>query len=89
MRKVIRLKSRYGEIHKLVRIGEKNSHLFLFIPADTCYRVGFSDNEMKVIEFVDPSGGPFIYVGMKFDNPNKTVKSIRYNENNKIIIEFE
>lgn len=89
MRKVICLKSRYGETHKLVRIGEKNSHLFLFIPKDTCYRVGFSDSEMKVIEYVDPSGGPLIHVGMKFDNPNKTVKSIYYNEDNKIIIEFK
>lgn len=31
MRKTILLKSRYGETHRLERIGEKDSHLFLLV----------------------------------------------------------
>lgn len=42
MRKTILLKSRYSETHKLERIGESNSHLFLFIPQDGYYRLGFN-----------------------------------------------
>lgn len=93
MRKVIRLNSRYGEIHKLIRIGEKNSHLFLFVPANNYYRIGFRDAEMNVLEFVDPSGGPFIKVGINlasYDNKKDLiVKSISRNNNNNIIVEFE
>lgn len=89
MRKTILLKFRYGETHRLERIGEKDSHLFLFIPADDYYRLGLSRDKDNSYYFVDPSGGPFIRVGMKFDSLNKTVKSIRRNEDDKIIIEFE
>lgn len=89
MRKTILLKSRYGETHRLERIGEKDSHLFLFIPSDGYYRLGFSGKEEDGYDFVDPSGGPFIHVGTKFNGINKTVKSIRKNKDNKIIIEFE
>ena len=42
MRKTILLKSRYGETHKLERIGGSDSHLFLFIPQDSYYRLGFN-----------------------------------------------
>lgn len=89
MKKTILLKSRYNEIHKLERIGESNSHLFLFVPADDYYRVGLKGDKKDDYDFVDPSGGPFIHVGTKFDGINKTVKSIRKNKDNKIIIEFE
>lgn len=89
MRKTILLKSRYGETHRLERIGEKDSHLFLFIPSDGYYRLGFSGKEEDGYDFVDPSGGPLIRVGMRFDSLNKTVKSIRRNKDDKIIIEFK
>lgn len=89
MRKTILLKSRYGETHRLERIGEKDSHLFLFVPTDDYCRLRLSDKEEDSYEFVDPSGGPFIRVGMKFISLNKTVKSIRRNKDGKIIIEFE
>lgn len=89
MRKTILLKSRYKETHRLERIGEKDSHLFLFVPADGYYRLGLSGNEDDGYDFVDPSGGPFIRVGMRFDDLNKVVKSIRRNKDDKIIVEFE
>lgn len=89
MRKTILLKSRYGETHRLERIGGSDSCLFLFVPADGYYRLGLSGNEEDGIDFVDPSGGPFIRVGMKIESLNKTVKSIKKDENNQIVIEFE
>lgn len=89
MRKTILLKSRYGETHRLERIGEKDSHLFLFIPSDSYYRLGFSGREEDGYDFVDPSGGPFIHVRDRLDSINKTVKSIYKNKDNRIIIEFE
>jgi len=89
MRKTILLKSRYNETHRLERIGGKDSCLFLFVPADSYYKLGLSGDEKDGYDFVDPSRGPFIRVGTFFENLNKTVKSIRANEENKIVIEFE
>ena len=89
MRKTILLKSRYNEIHRLERIGESDSHLFLFVPADDYYRVGLKEDGKDDYDFVDPSGGPFIHVDTFFEDLNKTVKSIKRNEDNKIVIEFE
>lgn len=89
MRETILLKSRYNEIHRLERIGESDSHLFLFVPADDYYRLGLSGDDKDVYDFVDPSGGPFISIGTKFDGINNIVKSIRRNEEGNIVIEFE
>lgn len=89
MRKTILLKSRYGETHRLERVGGSTSCLFLFVPADGYYRLGLSGKEEDGYDFVDPSGGPFIHVGTKLGGINKTVKSIRKNEDGKIIIEFK
>lgn len=88
MRKDILLKSRYGETHRLERIGESNSHLFLFVPSDDYYRVGFSEDEKDGYDFVDPSGGPFIQVGCVLNCVNKVVKAITKSEDG-IVIEFE
>ena len=88
MRKVILLKSRYGETHRLERIGGSDSHLFLFVPSDDYYRVGFNENEKDDYDFVDPSGGPFIQVGSILNCVNKVVKSITKSEDG-IVIEFE
>ena len=88
MRKDILLKSRYGETHRLERIGESNSHLFLFVPSDDYYRVGFSEDEKDSYDFVDPSGGPFIQVGCVLNCINKVVKAITKSEDG-IVIEFE
>lgn len=90
MRKTILLRSRYNETHRLERIGGKDSHLFLFVPSDGYYRLGLSgDEEKDGYYFVDPSGGPFIRVGAKFESLNKTVKSIRKNQDGELTIEFE
>lgn len=86
MRKTILLKSRYGETHRLERIGEKDSHLFLFVPADRYYRIGIDSHINNSIEFVDPSGGPFIYVGGEVEG--NIVKYISKKEQG-IVIEFE
>lgn len=88
MKKTILLKSRYNEIHRLERIGESDSHLFLFVPADDYYRVGLREDEKDGYDFVDPSGGPFIQAGCKLNCINKVVKSIIGSEDG-IIIEFE
>ena len=88
MRKTILLKSRYGETHKLERIGGSDSHLFLFIPQDGYYRLGFNGKEEEGYDFVDPSGGPFIQAGRKLSCINKVVKSITKSEDG-IVIEFE
>lgn len=89
MRKTILLKSRYNEIHRLERIGGKDSCLFLFIPADDYYRLGYSGKEGDSYDFIDPSGGPFIGVGMKLMSVNRVIKSINKNKDDKIILEFE
>ena len=88
MKKTILLKSRYNEIHRLERIGESNSHLFLFVPADDYYRVGLKEDRKDDYDFVDPSGGPFIKVGCKLNCINKVVKSITKSKDG-ITIEFE
>lgn len=82
------MKSRYGETHRLERIGESDSHLFLFVPSDDYYRVGFSEDEKDGYDFVDPSGGPFIQVGCILNCVNKVVKAITKSEDG-IVIEFE
>ena len=91
MRKIINLYSRYGEVHKLVRIGENSSHLFLFVPSSDTYRVGYKDKEYKDIKFVDPPGGPFISIGTRliyYKDKVVTVKSISEDSDN-IVIELE
>lgn len=90
MRTTIVLKSRYGEKHRLDRIGQEDSKLYLFIPEGGSYRVGFQgDPNTKVYDFVDPSGGPFISVGKYLEEADATVKSIKGNDHGCVEIEFE
>jgi hypothetical protein len=57
------LHNRYGDLIQLVK-QDKNLYL---LDGDLDYmRVGFNND--KTIEFVDPSGGPFMQVGTKLDN---------------------
>lgn len=88
MRKVILLKSRYGETHRLERTGGSDSRQFIFVPTSMC-RLGFSGDEEDSYDFIDPIGGPYIAVGKKLDSINKTVKSIKKAKYRGIIIEFE
>lgn len=63
------LPNRYGDLVQLVK---QDGNLYL-LDGDLDYmRVGF--NEDKSINFVDPSGGPFMRVDSKWDN--FTIKSI-------------
>lgn len=48
----------------------------------TYHRYGYSDND--VIDFVDPSGGPFISKGMTI--LNKKIKEFKRNESGYLII---
>ena len=49
-------------------------------------RVGWVDEEMTEIDFIDPSGGPFIKVGC-FELEGKILKSIT-GDNDKILLNF-
>lgn len=63
------IKSRYGDIHKIV---EHEDH-YEFVIAENCrdyVRYGFRDTP-EHIQFVDPSGGPFIAVGSKLSNQHE------------------
>lgn len=88
MKDTINLRSRYNEVHKLVRIGDENSHLYQFKPSDGYYRVGYNDGSFDNYKFIDPSGGPFISIGMELPEAGKKVKAISRNKNG-ITIEFE
>lgn len=90
MKTTILLKSRYGENHRLDRIGQEDSKLYLFVPEGVSYRVGYKgDPGTKDYDFVDPSGGPFIRVGGYLEEAGSTVKSIRGNDHGCVEIEFE
>lgn len=88
MKDIINLRSRYNEVHKLIRIGDENSHLYQFKPSDDYYRVGYNDDSFNNYQFVDPSGGPFISVGMELPEVGKKVKAISRNEEG-LTVEFE
>lgn len=88
MKDTINLRSRYNEVHKLVRIGDENSHLYQFKPSNDYYRVGYNDGSFDNYQFIDPSGGPFISIGMELPEAGKKVKAISRNKNG-ITIEFE
>jgi hypothetical protein len=50
-----------------------------------CYRFGYQNNQDNQIQFVDPSGGPFIQIGTDLgryfeDGVKRIVKSIEVNE---------
>lgn len=57
------LDNRYGDLIQLIK---QDGNIYL-LDGDLNYmRVGY--NEDKTINFVDPSGGPFMRVGAKWDN---------------------
>ena len=82
---IIKLKSRYGDIHKLEKIEEKK---YKFLPSDEYMRVGLTKDRNKY-HFVDPSGGPFISVGSILPEVNSKVKDIEYIEGTGTVITFE
>ena len=57
------LDNRYGDLIQLIK---QDGNIYL-LDGDLNYmRVGY--NEDKTIDFVDPSGGPFMRVGAKWDD---------------------
>lgn len=90
MKQTIILKSRYGDNHRLDRIGQEDSNIYKFVPVGGTYRAGFKgDFDTKDYNFVDPSGGPFISIGMYLEEADATVKSIKENGHGVVEIEFE
>ena len=83
------IKSRYGDTHKII----KHEDHYEFVIAEKCkdwVRYGYRTNP-KHIEFVDPSGGPFISVGSKLssyhkDLPNKSIVRIDSDSNIKLFV---
>lgn len=56
--------NRYGDLIQLIK---QDDNIYL-LDGDLDYmRVGFKDDP-KIIDFVDPSGGPFMRVGAKWDD---------------------
>lgn len=82
---IIKLKSRYGDTHKLEKIEEKK---YKFLPSDEYMRVGLTEDRNKYY-FVDPSGGPFISVGSILPEVNSKVKDIEFIEGTGTVITFE
>ena len=88
MRQTIVLQSRYRDRHRLDRIGQEDSCLYLFVPQDDWYRVGYKgDTDDKDYQFVDPSGGPFVEKGYKFDDDHIVKKVFKHEKG--IAIEME
>lgn len=57
------LNNRYGDLIQLIK---QDENIYL-LDGDLSYmRVGYNDDE--TINFVDPSGGPFMRVGAKWDD---------------------
>lgn len=81
----IELKSRYGDIHILEKIGDKK---YKFLPSDNYMRCGLTEDKNKY-HFVDPSGGPFISVGSILPEVNSKVKDIEFIEGIGTVITFE
>lgn len=74
----IEIINRYKE--KIV-FEEVESHRFKLKSMPYC-RVGYSDEKMQTIAFVDPSGGPFISIGSKLDFEHEIVHIDEDRDNN-------
>lgn len=82
----IKLYNRYGENIYLEQIEEYK--YVLKGNTDWC-RVIFSDKDMKDINAIDPSGGPYMSIGyFSIENDTKILNSIKENESGKFILEF-
>lgn len=81
------IKSRYGDIHKLERIGGEDSCLFLFIPASEYTRIGY--NKDGSYAFIDPSGGPMIELGDYIKEADAIVDLIDWTVEQGYIIGFK
>ena len=83
MIETIHLPNRYNERVCLIQLPESNVLYRLDVE---CPYLRISENEDNTINFVDPSGGPFIDIGYKISN--KRVVSKIYRDDKNIIIEL-
>ena len=83
MSEIIHLPNRYNERVCLIQLSESNTQYRLDVE---CPYLRIGENEDNTINFVDPSGGPFIYIGYKVSS--KRVVSKIYRKDKDIIIEL-
>lgn len=81
--KEIKVLSRYNDEYKLIPLTDKQ---YLFKCGDYV-RIGFDGVNEEEYEFVDPSGGPFISEGYKFDDDHIVKRIFKHDKG--IAIEFE
>lgn len=81
--KEIEVLSRYNDKYKLIPLNDKT---YLF-DCGEYIRVGFNENDENNYDFVDPSGGPFVSKGYKFDDDHIVKRVFRHEKG--IAIEME
>lgn len=82
----IKLRSRYGVKNILTPIPDREK-AYLFTTDMPSLRV--CESEQGKIEWIDPAGGPMIYVGEILDEVGSKVSSIKFEEGQGWIITFE
>lgn len=81
--KEIEVLSRYNDKYKLIPLEEK---IYLF-ECGKYVRAGFNEGEEDTYKFVDPSGGPFVSKGYKFDDDHIVKRIFKHDKG--IAIEME
>lgn len=83
--KLIKLSNRYKDKNYLRQIGDKEYKY----EGDLEYiRIGYSTEDKHKIEFIDPSGGPFLSVGSEVFGIEGKIKEIN-KEDKTFILKFE
>lgn len=81
--KEIEVLSRYNDRYKLIPLSDKE---YLF-DCGEYVRLGFNEEDNGNYDFVDPSGGPCVEKGYKFDNVHIVKRIFRHEKG--IAIEME
>jgi hypothetical protein len=83
--KLIKLSNRYKDKNYLRQIGDKEYKY----EGDSDYlRIGYSTDDKYKIEFIDPSGGPFLSVGSEVFGIEGKITEIN-KEDKTFILKFE
>lgn len=82
---IITLTSRDNDKYTLIKV---NEDLYKASLGDYC-RIGYKNEYGGDIQFVDPSGGPFIEVDTVLVDVGRKVKSITDTKESGILIEFK
>ena len=83
--KLIKLSNRYKDKNYLRQIGDKE---YKYEGNLEYLRIGYSTDDKYKIEFIDPSGGPFLSVGSEIFGIEGKIKEIN-NVDNDYILKFE